>query len=78
MVIAEETKRGNKENGHINEANVTFVVIEGSAESDEEIDSLSDTIRHSLRTQFVCKKVTVSIQEQVIPPKEENNGMCYY
>ncbi len=47
------------------EANVEYVVISGSTDSDVELDALTDLIRHSLRTQFGCKKVAVAIEERL-------------
>lgn len=60
------------------EANVEFVVIRGSTDSDLELDSLTDVIRHALRTQFACKKVTVSIEEHILPDDQQPAGTCYY
>ena len=60
------------------EANVEFVVISGSTISDTELDSLTDVIRHALRTQFACKKVTISIEENISPDEQPPDGMCYY
>jgi hypothetical protein len=58
------------------EANVEFIVISGNTETDEQVDALCDMIRHSLRTQFGVKKVTISIEETIEPLKD--NGTCYY
>ena len=59
------------------EAQVNYVVLSGSSGTDEEIDSLCDIIRHSLRTQFACRDVLVSIEEHV-PAQEQSNGTGYY
>jgi hypothetical protein len=59
------------------EAQVEFIVVTGSTETDEEIDGLTDIIRHSLRTQFSCKKVTVTIEEN-LPEPDDINGAGYY
>ena len=44
------------------EASVEYIVLNGNTETDEDIDAVVDIVRHSLRTQFACKKVTVTIQ----------------
>jgi len=59
------------------EAKVSYVVISGNTESDESIESICTTIRHSLRTQFPCKDIRISIEEQ-IPEPEITNGAGYY
>jgi hypothetical protein len=41
---------------------VEYIVLNGNTETEEDLDAVVDIIRHSLRTQFACKKVTVSIQ----------------
>jgi hypothetical protein len=59
------------------EAQVNYIVLSGGTGTDEEIDALCDIIRHSLRTQFACRKVLVSIEEQP-PAQESTNGTGYY
>ena len=58
------------------EASVEYVVVNGDTNTDEGIDLIVDIVRHSLRTQFGCKRVTVSIQEYFEPPPPDN-GMSY-
>ena len=62
------------------EAQVEYIILSGSTESDEDIDSICNAIRHSLRTQFPCKKVTIAIEENIPEPDFPNpdNGMCYH
>jgi len=62
------------------EANVDYVVISGSSESDESIDSVCNVIRHSLRTQFPCKKVTITIEEELTEDYlfGSDSGDCYH
>ena len=60
----------------ITEASVEYVVVNGDTNTDEGIDSIVDIVRHSLRTQFACRRVTVSIQEYMEPPPPDN-GMTY-
>jgi len=60
------------------EATVSYIVISGSTESDESIESICTTIRHSLRTQFPCKYVHISIEEHFPDGENTNNGAGYY
>jgi hypothetical protein len=52
------------------EAQVEYVVITGSTESDVELDALVEIVRHSLRTQFGCKRVGIAIEERITPEHE--------
>jgi hypothetical protein len=65
------------------EAQVEYVVITGSTESDVELDALVDIIRHALRTQFGCKRVGIAIEERIIPEHDSNgcrpsDGVSYH
>ena len=45
------------------DAQVEYVLLSGSPETDEGIDNICDTLRHSLRTQFsVCSRVSIAIE----------------
>lgn len=59
------------------EAQVNYIVLSGGTGTDEEIESLCDLIRHSLRTQFACRDVLVSIEEHTVV-QEQTNGSGYY
>jgi hypothetical protein len=77
-LINENNNRGHDmDSAKEDEATVEFIVISGSTETDEEIEALTDIIRHSLRTQFPCRKVHVSIEERLSTP-ETMNGAGYY
>jgi hypothetical protein len=62
------------------EAQVNYIVLSGSTGTDEEIDALCDIIRHSLRTQFGCRNVLVSIEEHevLVFGQGQTNGTGYY
>jgi hypothetical protein len=62
------------------EAQVEYIILSGSTDTDENIVSVCNIIRHSLRTQFPCKKVTITIEENIPDPDFPNpeNGMCYH
>ena len=61
------------------EAHVEYVILNGSTESDEQIDAVIDIVRHSLRTQFGCKLVTIAIEERLdeLHP-EHSDEMSYH
>jgi hypothetical protein len=60
------------------EATVNYIVITGSTETDESIESICTTIRHSLRTQFPCKHVHIAIEEHFPESELPSNGGGYY
>jgi hypothetical protein len=47
----------------INMAEVTYILIEGSTETDDDINSFIEKIKDTLQLQFSPKKVTVAIQD---------------
>ena len=46
------------------EAHVEYLIIQGNTDTDEDIEALVNILKHSLRTQFGCKPVTITIESQ--------------
>jgi hypothetical protein len=48
-------------------ANVTYIIIEGETETDDDIASFVRTVENTIKTQFAPRKITVAIQDVLIP-----------
>ena len=59
-------------------ATVEYIILSGCTDTEKELDGLVEVIRHSLKTQFGCKHVTVAIEEKLVEQTcKPNDGNGY-